>query len=169
MTCCCDATADDDDAIDELCSYGHGISCHLAHLSKGFACCLCITVTLPVCNVADVFRLKRAVQHAGSFGIYASHGSDRHAFLHYGTTDILVWEAEGLYTRVVSSVQLPVDNDTDAKARAEGVTYQVLVSLAAAMLFKPPVYIRQCSTEGFAVGKKVAVIVYEYRYAKFIL
>ena len=85
-----------------------------------------IAGTLAVGDLADVLRLERVFNVARDLAVDPLDGAYRHAVLDDDVGHLLVFEAEGLDTRVVAAVELIVDHHTDAEARAEGVAYQVL-------------------------------------------
>lgn len=95
-------------------------------------------------------------------------GAYCHAVLDDDVGHLLVFEAEGLDTRVVAAVELIVDHHTDAEARAEGVAHQVFVAFRAAQGFELGVYLGQGAAQCFAIGEQVAVVVDEYRNAEFV-
>jgi hypothetical protein len=73
-----------------------------------------------------------------------------------------VGQAESLYTRIVSTVEVTVDNDSDAESRSDGVANEVVKALLGTHVFKALIDFRQYATEGFAIGEEVAVVVDEY-------
>jgi hypothetical protein len=47
-----------------------------------------------------------------------------------------VGQAESFYTRIVATVEVTIDNDSDAESRADGVTNEVVKALLGSHSFK---------------------------------
>ena len=97
------------------------------------------------------------------------YGTDRDTLLYNHVGHHSVGQAEGLYTGVVAAVEAVVNNNANAESCTECVANEVLVLLGRTELPEACVNFGQDTAQCLAVGVEVAVVVYEYGNAEFVL
>lgn len=165
----CYAAADDDEPVDKGYGRSHGVACDLSHHGKRAACGVTVSRALAFGDVEYVLRLERGVGYARELRVDSLHGTYGHTLLDHHVGHVLVFEAEGLHTRVVSHVEFAVADESESESRAEGVSQQVAVAFAAAGLGQTVVYLGQGSREGLAVGIQVGIVIYIYGYSESVV